>query len=150
MPSKFIRLRWIESLVNMKSISKIAAISKNGYWIFFEETLLSNAQQRHSASYPHKLVLNVPVFKFDCIPSRTRIAQLNREQSHLTLNAGYGLQVIVIAMSDSLCGVKIAREIRRLCIAGQAVHGYQLEHVVLAWCENDSDARWISFKLFSR
>lgn len=23
----------------------------------------------------------------------------------------------------------------------KAVHGYHLEHVVLAWCENDSDAR---------
>lgn len=32
----------------------------------------------------------------------------------------------------------------------KAVHGYHLEHVVLAWCENDSDARWISFKLLSR
>lgn len=68
---------------------------------------------------------------------------LRRKQSRLTLNAGYGSRNSYIVTR-----VTIAREIYIIyCTTktsssnDQAVHGYQLEHVVLAWCENDSDAR---------
>lgn len=64
---------------------------------------------------------------------------LRRKQSRLTLNAGYGSRTVIVMH------VTVAREIyivyRRPSSNDQAVHGYQLEHVVLAWCENDSDAR---------